>query len=160
MQAALAAYALSAVEKTLNVTAITSRSGESVFECWALQPPLAEPFGGGAFNMSLGEVTKASYTILPPHWDDGPHNAPAIQWVVFLSGLAHITIPHKNETVYIIGGTNGLIFAADVADVSASGHVTAYPSEETSRVLQIPTLDGRIPAHDVLHEGPCNLLDM
>ena len=49
--------------------------------------------------------------------------------MVFLSGLARITLSHANETAYILGGTNGLIFAADVAAVSSSGHVTVYPSE-------------------------------
>ncbi|EJD41219.1 hypothetical protein AURDEDRAFT_169804 [Auricularia subglabra TFB-10046 SS5] len=158
MLATLATYVLSAGAKTLNVTAITGRDGESVFECWSLLPPLVE--GGGLLSTSLGDLANASYAIVPPGFDNGPHNAPANQWVVLLSGVARITIPHVNQTVYVLGGTNGVIFAGDIAAVSASGHVTANPSEETARVLQIPSADGKIPTHQVAHDGPCTLADM
>lgn len=78
------------------------------------------------------------------------------RWVIFLSGLAYITLPKDNTTsVYISGGQFGLIFAADTADVSGSGHSTAYPGITETVALQIPTMDGEVPAHTVLRTGPC-----
>lgn len=80
----------------------------------------------------------------------------ACRWVIFLSGLAYITLPADNTTsVYVSGGQFGLIFAADTADVSGTGHSTAYPGTTETVALQVPTLDNEIPDHTVLHTGPC-----
>lgn len=73
---------------------------------------------------------------------------------MFLSGEAHITVPDSTTEAFVDGGKNGVIFAADIANVSANGHSTNYPSGEETRVLQIPT-GGTIPQHTVLHSGPC-----
>lgn len=79
-----------------------------------------------------------------------------IRWVVFLSGLAHITLPEDNTTsAYVSGGQFGLIFASDTANVSSTGHSTSYPGITETVALQIPTLDGEIPSHSILHTGPC-----
>jgi hypothetical protein len=78
----------------------------------------------------------------------------AKRWVAFLSGLAHVTLPNSNVDVLIPGGENGLIFAADTAARSTQGHSTNYPSNQETRVLQIPT-NGGIPNHNVLYSGPC-----
>lgn len=73
---------------------------------------------------------------------------------MFLSGEARITLLNSTAVAYVDGGKNGVIFAADIASVSANGHSTNYPSGEETRVLQIPT-GGTIPQHTVLHSGPC-----
>lgn len=95
-----------------------------------------------------------SYSVLPPNFNAGVHNAPTTQWVAFLSGLAHITLPNSTVDAYVPGGKNGFIFAADTAAVSATGHSTNYPSDCETIALQIPT-GGTIPKHNVLHPGPC-----
>lgn len=78
------------------------------------------------------------------------------RWVVFLSGLAYITLPNNsNQSAYVSGGEFGLIFAADTAEVSDIGHRTQYPGVVETIALQIPTPDGRIPGHTTLHTGPC-----
>jgi hypothetical protein len=77
------------------------------------------------------------------------------RWVVFLTGLAHITIPNTTAQAFVTGGKDGVIFAADVAAVSSSGHSTNYPSNAETIALQIPT-GGAIPQHNVLHPGPCS----
>lgn len=78
------------------------------------------------------------------------------RWVVFTSGLAYITLPDDDETsAYVSGGEFGLIFAADTAAVSEKGHRTRYPGITETIALQIPTADGEVPKHDVLHAGPC-----
>lgn len=78
------------------------------------------------------------------------------RWVVFLSGLAYITLPADNTTsVYVSGGQFGLIFAADTSAVSGTGHITSYPGNTETVTLEIPTEDGEIPAHSILHPGPC-----
>ena len=76
------------------------------------------------------------------------------RWVIFLSGLAHITLPNSTDEAYVYGGENGLIFAADTSDVSTLGHATNYPSKEETRAIQVPT-GGTIPSHNVLYNGPC-----
>lgn len=53
----------------------------------------------------------------------------------------------------LYGGANGLFFAADTAAVSQFGHVTEF-IEETI-LLQIPTADGIVPPHTILHPGAC-----
>lgn len=46
---------------------------------------------------------------------------PIHRWVVFLSGLAHITLPHSNAEARVNGGKNGAILALDTAAVSTEG---------------------------------------
>jgi hypothetical protein len=83
------------------------------------------------------------------------------RWVVFTSGLAHITLPDDNTTsAYVSGGEFGLIFAADTADVSKKGHRTQYPGVTETIALQIPTLDNKVPKHSVLHQGPCSISEI
>jgi fatty acid/phospholipid biosynthesis enzyme len=42
--------------------------------------------------------------------------------VIFLSGLAHITLPNSTAEAWVSGGKTGAILALDTADVSALGH--------------------------------------
>lgn len=77
------------------------------------------------------------------------------RWVVFLSGLAHLTLPNSTTEAWVEGGKNGAILALDTADVSALGHYTTYPSQEQTTALQIPLGERGVPGHRVLHEGPC-----
>lgn len=73
-----------------------------------------------------------------------------------MSGLAHITLPDDNTTeAYVSGGEFGLILAVDTAAVSKNGHVTTYPGITETTSLEIPTKDGKVPAHKVLYKGPC-----
>ena len=66
-----------------------------------------------------------------------------------------ISVPGSKETANIKGGRHGLIFVADIAGLSKQGHLTQYPSDQETRVLQIPTKEGVIPPHTVLYQGPC-----
>ncbi|KAN0133339.1 hypothetical protein V8E53_008779 [Lactarius tabidus] len=141
----------------LNITALTAHNGVSALECWQLLPGFATSSQSGtvgASSLQLGNVANASYAVLPPGFNAGLHNAPANQWVIFLSGLAHITLPNSTDEAYVNGGKNGLLFAADTSDVSTLGHSTNYPSREETRAIQIPT-GGSIPSHTVLYSGPC-----
>ncbi|TFY77615.1 hypothetical protein EWM64_g6398 [Hericium alpestre] len=143
---------------TLNVTAITAANGSSVFECWALNPGFNhsnQPGTAGASSLQLGDLANASYSILPARFNAGMHGAPNVQWVVFLSGLAHVTLPNATDEAWIPGGRNGVLFAADVPSVSKYGHQTEYPSGDETLALQIPTADGKVPDHVVVHAGPC-----
>ncbi|TFK47212.1 hypothetical protein OE88DRAFT_827783 [Heliocybe sulcata] len=143
---------------TLNLTALTAHNGASVFECWALQPGFTsstQSGTAGALSLQLGNLANASYSILPAEFDAGRHNAPNVQYVVFLSGLAHITLPNSTAEAWVVGGENGMIIAADTAAVSTYGHITTYPSTMQTVALQIPTEGGIVPNHTVLHSGPC-----
>ena len=75
------------------------------------------------------------------------------RWVIFLSGLAHITLPESDDEAWIHGGKEGAILALDTAAVSAQGHYTEYPSDEVTVALQVPFKE--VPGHRVLHRGAC-----
>lgn len=72
--------------------------------------------------------------------------------VVFLSGVAHVTLPHGPGDAFIVGGAEGIIAAVDT---TGTGHNTSYPSNMQTIALQIPFTDGIIPQHVVVNEGPC-----
>lgn len=161
----------------LNITAISAQNGSSVLQCWQILPGFttsSQAGTTGASILQLGNLANMSYSVLPPKFNAGLHNAPTPQyvtsrtstlsrilthlhsperWVAFLSGLAHITLPNSTVDAYVHGGKDGFIFAADTAAVSG-GHLTNYPSNSETVALQIPT-GGTIPQHNVLYSGPC-----
>jgi hypothetical protein len=142
---------------TLNLTAISTSNGSSIFECWQLLSFVTSAGAGtvGALNLFLGNLDNATYTVIPPRFDGGIHNAPAPQFVVFLSGLAHITLPNSTAEAWVQGGKYGMIIAADSAEYSTYGHITSYPSDADTVALQIPFEGGYYPTHSLLYEGPC-----
>ncbi|KAI1108445.1 hypothetical protein F5Y14DRAFT_436122 [Nemania sp. NC0429] len=144
----------------LNVTAIGAHQGSSTLECWQMDSPFTVSSGLGASSMAtavLGGVSNITYTIFASNFDAGPHNAPYAQWVVFLYGAAYVTLPDDDRySALITGGPFGIAFAADTQDVSVRGHRTQYPGITETIGLQIPTADGKVPAHLVLHPGPCS----
>lgn len=96
-----------------------------------------------------------------------PTNTPTnhkTRLVFFASGLAHITLPNTTITptteAWIQGGKYGLILAADTPNVSRYGHITMYPSDADTVAMQVPFADGKVPDHEVLHEGPCGWAEM
>lgn len=78
-----------------------------------------------------------------------------VRWVIFISGLAHITLPNSTAEAYVTGGRNGAILALDTADVSKLGHITTYPSKEPTVAIEVPLGEEGVPAHRVLYKGPC-----
>ncbi|KAI9672677.1 MAG: hypothetical protein M1831_000112 [Alyxoria varia] len=145
--------------ESLNLTAITAnKKKEAILQCWQLDAPLIPSNSAGtsgAVFAQLGETGKTSYGIIPPKFDGGLHTAPAVQYVVFLSGKAVITLPNSTDSATIIGGRNGLIIAADTLKYSDYGHITNYPSKAETVAMQIPTEDDKIPPHKVLYNGAC-----
>ncbi|KAI1776289.1 hypothetical protein F4818DRAFT_457708 [Hypoxylon cercidicola] len=150
-----------AVSLEFNMTALSAQNGSSILQCWQIDNPFktsSEPATSGTALLTLSNVSNLTYGIVPPNSDGGLHNAPNVQWVVYISGLAYITLPDDtNSSVVVSGGEFGLIFAADTADVSQKGHRTQYPGQTETIALEIPTCNARIPEHRVLHMGPCNL---
>ncbi|KAL1603599.1 hypothetical protein SLS60_005187 [Paraconiothyrium brasiliense] len=142
----------------LNITAIGAADGRSTIECWQITRPFdisADPGTAGTKAQQLGDTTNLTFTILPPKFDGGIHNAPAVQYVAFTSGLAVVTLPDADDQAIIHGGKYGLIIAADIASVSTKGHTTRYPSGSTTTALQIRMKDNIPPAHSILHRGAC-----
>ncbi|KAI1500081.1 hypothetical protein F5X99DRAFT_256809 [Biscogniauxia marginata] len=145
-------------ETYLNLTAITGRGRVSVLECWRLSAPFATsdvPGISGTQALQLGDLANATYTVLPARFDGGLHNAPAKQYVWFISGLIHLTLPNATGEAWVYGGKYGLIYADDTADISGWGHITRYPGNDETVALAIPVKDGVNPKHTVLHDGPC-----
>lgn len=149
-----------------NITAISAMANASIFECWQFGPFAAAPAPGvtGASALRLGRATDLSYTVFPANTTGGLHHAPRVQFVVFMSGLARVTLPSPTGDTLAIrgGGRNSVIVAADTADVSGLGHRTDYPSGAATAVLQVPLLAGRLgmARHAVLHQGPCTEKEM
>ncbi|CRG91291.1 hypothetical protein PISL3812_08339 [Talaromyces islandicus] len=146
---------------SLNITTLTVSNNASVLQCWSLltgfststQPGIS---GSAIANIGvLDSTTNATFSVLPGQFDGGKHNAPVAQWVFFLSGVAHITLPHSSDEAFVVGGKHGGILALDTADVSADGHITVYPTNEVTAVLELPFADGKVPPHVSLHDGPC-----
>ena len=68
----------------LNITTIGAANGKSTLECWQLSAPLVpsnQPGVVGSAVAQLGETGATSYTLLPPQYEGGLHNAPAVQYV-------------------------------------------------------------------------------
>ncbi|KAL8367139.1 hypothetical protein RB595_008898 [Gaeumannomyces hyphopodioides] len=156
----------------LNITAISAASNASTLECWQFGPlaAVSAPGVSGASALLLGgAASSVSYTVFPANTTGGPHHAPRLQLVVFLSGLARITLPSSSgggngtaTSFDVRGGRNGIIVAADTRDVSGLGHTTDYPGDEPTVVLQMPIAAGRpgFGRYSVLHEGPCTEEEM
>ncbi|KAF4266860.1 hypothetical protein KXV22_007534 [Aspergillus fumigatus] len=160
---AIATTAATSIPATLNITVVGARNNQSILECWSLEPGFessTQPGIAGSASLSLGPVGgNATYTIVPAQFDGGIHNAPVRQWVTFLSGLAHITLPHSDDEVWILGGKHGTLLALDTADVSADGHYTEYPSNEVTVAMAVPLGDEE-PAHRVLYQGACKATEV
>ncbi|KAK8058417.1 hypothetical protein PG994_008865 [Apiospora phragmitis] len=156
----IAAHALS-----LNITAITANgTGSSIFECWSLCAPLettTQPGLVGAASSFLGEVANMTYTVTSAGFDGGDHNAPYNQWVVPITGFGIVTLPDDPAAgLYVAKDMpNGIIFAADTADLSHVGHGALFPGYTSTILLQIPTLGNKVPEHTVLHAGYCTSND-
>ncbi|KAF2156651.1 hypothetical protein K461DRAFT_234334, partial [Myriangium duriaei CBS 260.36] len=140
----------------LTTTAIVTHNDSSAFECWKFQNPLlTSSIGGiaGAKSLKFNTTTSTAYTIIPPRFDGGKHNAPVPQLVAFMSGVAHITLPDSDDQgVWVIGGAKGLIVAVDT---TGSGHITTYPSDRETIALAIPFANGTAPAYEVVNKGQC-----
>lgn len=70
------------VPSRLNITTIAAANGQSTIECWQLSAPLVQSSQAGTSGAAvtqLGETGATSYTLLPPQFDGGLHNAPVVQ---------------------------------------------------------------------------------
>ncbi|CBX91779.1 hypothetical protein IAQ61_011071 [Plenodomus lingam] len=121
---------------------------------------LTHPFTTSSTPGTLGTqaltlaTTNTTYTVLPPRFDGGLHNAPAAQLVHFLSGLVHLTLPQdpEGQELWIVGGKGGLVFAADTV---GQGHKTRYPGDEVTVAVVAPFEGGKVPEYSVVKEGVC-----
>ena len=80
------------------------------------------------------------------------------RYAFFLTGSAIVSIPNSTQSATIGAGKNGLVFAADTAAVSSTGHITAFL--EDTILIQIPLRDGVAPKHTILHDGGCRGEDL
>ncbi|KAK0640580.1 hypothetical protein B0T16DRAFT_460754 [Cercophora newfieldiana] len=154
----------------LNITAISSRDGYSVFECWQLASIPVDAMS--AANYAIGETTKATWSRIEPRTHIGEAWAPHVQLSVILNGLIRITSPFpdpaaehgakgdrpESRVAYIMPGTlkSSVLIAADLKSISTlAGHLTEFPSDEPTVLVQVPFEGDRAPEHTVLYEGAC-----
>lgn len=78
--AEMSAYATNSSHLVLN--AIVTHGGHTVFECWKIKAPLvttSQDGISGAKTMNFASTGSFNYTVIPPHFDGGLHNAPVPQ---------------------------------------------------------------------------------
>ncbi|KAK3332954.1 hypothetical protein B0T19DRAFT_439755 [Cercophora scortea] len=74
-----------------NITAISSRNGYSVLECWQLASIPVE--ARSAMNYDIGNTTLATWSAINPRTEVGQAWAPHVQLSIILNGLIRITSP-------------------------------------------------------------------
>ncbi|KAH9828525.1 putative MFS transporter, partial [Teratosphaeria destructans] len=102
----------------------------------------------GSLGLFLGEATNITYSAIASRTTAGLHNAPAPQFVAFLSGIIQISLPNRTDAGsvgWVVGGRYGIIYAEDTAVVSRYGHNTRYVSDESTIALAIPVADHNEP---------------
>lgn len=70
--------------KHLNISVSAAANGTSVLQCWQLAAPFfvsTQSGTAGSMVLQLGNLEKASYSIIPAGINDGYHTAPAPQCV-------------------------------------------------------------------------------
>ncbi len=68
----------------LNITALSAQNGSSVLECWQISQNFttaSQAGTTGASILQLGNLANMSYSVIPPKFDAGLHNAPNTQYV-------------------------------------------------------------------------------
>ncbi|KXH47379.1 hypothetical protein CSIM01_05316 [Colletotrichum simmondsii] len=151
----------------LNITALATRDGYSVIECWQLTSVPVE--ARAALNYAVGgDLTRAQWSIIQPRTTVGEAWAPTVQLTVILNGLIRITSPAPprnasqatpspsspggssgddasarpaQTTAYIQPGTvsSSLVIAADLKNASVhAGHFTEFPGDEPTVLVQVP----------------------
>ncbi|KAK6205839.1 Chitin synthase, class 3 [Pestalotiopsis sp. IQ-011] len=144
----------------LNVTALTPIDGESALQCWQLPSPFSPSMpnvnnnnNSSSYGLPLGETANATLFVVPAGSDAGLHHTEAAQWVIFITGLAHVTLPRSSDQAWISGGKYGLLWAGDLAGASGQGHRTFYHEQTVGLIL--PARHGREPEHSVVRQGAC-----
>lgn len=75
--------------KNLNLTVLGARKNRSTLECWTIEPEWsssAQKGESGAALVNLGHIGggsagNSSFTVMPPNFNGGKHNAPSAQYV-------------------------------------------------------------------------------
>jgi len=78
------------------------------------------------------------------------------RWVIVLAGSIKVYLQNNQSvanTAFISSGTSGILLAVDTKDVSPVGHITE--TIEQTAMLFMPTANGTVPEHRVLHHNVC-----
>ncbi|KAK3998240.1 hypothetical protein QBC44DRAFT_1151 [Cladorrhinum sp. PSN332] len=163
----------------LNITALSSRNGYSILECWQLASIPVEAMS--AANYAISNTTQATWSRIEPRTQVGEAWAPHVQLSVILNGLIRITSPApetgnsttasvkdgssddgsgrpESKVAYVMPGSlvSSVVIAADLKSVSTlAGHYTEFPSDEPTILVQVPFVGDKVPEHKVLYEGAC-----
>jgi hypothetical protein len=147
---------ISAQSTHLIAPALVTVNNHTQIQCWNLTVPFTRsstPGVSGTQALTIPHTANLTYSILPPRYDGGLHNAPVPQIVHFVSGLAHVTLPQDDSVdLWLMGGADGLVFALDT---TGDGHITRYPSDQQTVAILVPFEGGQVPEYEVLREGPC-----
>ena len=97
--AALAAAELNTdVPPGLNITAVTAEAGLSKFQCWQFGPfaaPTEQGLIDGPISLGLGDISHATFAIIPPGFDGGMHFSPSKQYVQIIMNTKAYTLPFR-----------------------------------------------------------------
>lgn len=76
------------------------------------------------------------------------------RYIAFLSGLSRVTVPNSKHEAWVQG--SGLVLAADTDKVvTGIGHRSIYPGNTETVGIAMRTVDGKLPNHKKLLDGPC-----
>ncbi|ORY83525.1 hypothetical protein BCR35DRAFT_303383 [Leucosporidium creatinivorum] len=139
---------------TLYIPAIAV--GENQFaqpECWGIQPNYTvgtDPSLAGTLDVSLGNVSTASYVYFPDDFSAPLHGPGSNQFVIWLTGAATIYFPNATGTIDCVAGTN--LAVVDNSTVS-TGHYTNWTAGTS--VLLVTFNNHVIPPHTVVDRSYC-----
>ncbi|EMC98433.1 hypothetical protein BAUCODRAFT_66656 [Baudoinia panamericana UAMH 10762] len=145
----------------LNISAIGTSNNVSTLECWNLAAPAY--IAAGASNYPIGDSQGNFVGVIPPTTYIGQAFARQVQYSIFLSGLAYITVPEgcgNSSTSQAYFHTGDILIATDMHNVSSSGHFIEFPSAADTVIAQFPVAGNSVPAHTVLHAGRCSKIDV
>lgn len=79
MSSAFSAGTPIAAGKYLEATTLVTKNNASALECWRFASPLSTSSGAGtagASTLVIDNLANATYTVIPPRFEGGVHNAP------------------------------------------------------------------------------------
>lgn len=158
-------------DSSLFITAIVSCPDpphHAIMQCLRITSSTFHEYPTVGRSIYLSGAANTTLVELPPHSAEGWHRPPAPMWFVLLNGKAVVKTPWTGGEVVIVPassssnsnkrGVRGSRQAQMVLalDTLGKGHLTFYPTSETTTALQIPL------GHDfgglnwtVEYEGPC-----
>ncbi|KAK5657914.1 hypothetical protein OQA88_2463 [Cercophora sp. LCS_1] len=114
-----------------NITALSSRDGYSLLECWQLASIPVDAMQ--AMNYAIGETTAATWSRIEPRTTVGEAWAPKVQLSMILNGLIRITSP--TPLTRKDSSSNGSVPLPDPLAVEAEAEGRKRPESRVAYIM-------------------------